>query len=82
MATSRDWEELTWAWREWRSQTGKKMKSNYTDFVELLNKAARLNGKCVWSIGYTRSRTHKTLKKSKLSVSESIYYRLDAASKF
>jgi len=47
MATSRDWEELEWAWREWRSQTGRKMKSNYTEFVQLHNKAARLNGNSV-----------------------------------
>ena len=45
MATSRDWADLEWAWREWRSQTGRKMKSNYSEFVDLLNQAARLNGK-------------------------------------
>jgi len=45
MATSRDWEELTWAWREWRSQTGRKMKNKYSEFVEIHNKAARVNGK-------------------------------------
>jgi len=45
MATSRDWEELTWAWREWRNQTGRKMKTNYAEFVKIHNKAARLNGK-------------------------------------
>ena len=47
MATSRDWEELTWAWQEWRTQTGRRMKQNYTEFVQLHNKAARLNGKSV-----------------------------------
>jgi len=45
MARSRDWEELTWAWREWRSQTGRKMKDSYREFAELHNKAARMNGK-------------------------------------
>jgi len=53
MAKSRDWEELMWAWQEWRSETGKKMKSNYIEFVELLNKAARMNGKnaCFRTLG-------------------------------
>jgi len=45
MAKSRDWEELVWAWREWRRVTGRRMKSNYSEFVDLHNKAARLNGK-------------------------------------
>jgi len=45
MATSRDWEDLTWVWREWRSQTGRKMRNNYVEFVELHNKAARVTGK-------------------------------------
>jgi len=45
MAKSRDWEELVWAWREWRRVTGRRMKSNYSEFVDLHNKAARRNGK-------------------------------------
>jgi len=53
MATSRQWEELEWAWREWRSQTGRKIKNSYEQFVKLHNKAAQLNGKninvFVWS---------------------------------
>jgi len=52
MATSRDWEELEWAWREWRSQTGRKMKRIFTEFVEIHNKAARLNGKNVDYVVY------------------------------
>jgi len=47
MATSRDWDELKWAWEEWRTETGRKMKDNYSDFTEIHNKAARLNGKNV-----------------------------------
>lgn len=44
---SHDWEDLTWAWREWRSQTGRKMKNNYTEFTEIHNKAAHVNGENV-----------------------------------
>ncbi|NXU79541.1 ACE enzyme, partial [Oreotrochilus melanogaster] len=44
MATSRDYEELLFAWKGWRDASGKKMKKNYKRYVELSNKAAVLNG--------------------------------------
>jgi len=44
MSSSRDWDELVWAWRGWRDATGRKMKKNYTDFANLMNKAAKMNG--------------------------------------
>jgi len=65
MAKSRDWEELMWAWQEWRSETGKKMKSNYIEFVELLNKAARMNGKnaCFCTLGMGRRTKNASCRK-------------------
>ena len=47
ISNSHDWDELVWAWRGWRDVTGKGvagMKANYTKFVSLQNKAARMNG--------------------------------------
>ena len=44
MATSRDWEELKWAWQAWRDATGPKVKQPFTELVNLLNQAARDNG--------------------------------------
>ncbi|XP_040473534.1 angiotensin-converting enzyme [Falco naumanni] len=44
MATSRDYDELLFAWKGWRDASGKKIKNNYKRYVELSNKAAMLNG--------------------------------------
>ncbi|XP_065507211.1 angiotensin-converting enzyme isoform X2 [Caloenas nicobarica] len=44
MATSRDYDELLFAWKGWRDASGKKIKSDYKRYVELSNKAAVLNG--------------------------------------
>ncbi|KAM6368808.1 angiotensin-converting enzyme [Pluvialis apricaria] len=44
MATSRDYNELLFAWKGWRDASGKKIKSNYKRYVALSNKAAVLNG--------------------------------------
>ncbi|NXC02997.1 ACE enzyme, partial [Orthonyx spaldingii] len=44
MATSRDYNELLFAWKGWRDASGKKMRNNYKRYVELSNKAATLNG--------------------------------------
>lgn len=46
MATSRDYDELLFAWKGWRDASGKKMRNNYKRYVELSNKAAMLNGQC------------------------------------
>ena len=45
MATSRDWNELTWAWEGWRNESGRKMPDLYEEFVSLQNQAATMNGK-------------------------------------
>ncbi|XP_054986975.1 angiotensin-converting enzyme isoform X2 [Sorex araneus] len=44
MATSRNYEQLLWAWKGWRDQVGKSIRSSFPKYVELSNKAAQLNG--------------------------------------
>ncbi|KAK2820760.1 hypothetical protein Q5P01_023719 [Channa striata] len=44
MAESRDYDELLFAWKGWRDAAGKKIHQDYKRYVELANKAARLNG--------------------------------------
>ena len=45
--TSRDWDELLWAWKSWRDATGPKMTKDYTEFISLQNEAAKFNGQLV-----------------------------------
>nr|XP_048686115.1 angiotensin-converting enzyme isoform X2 [Caretta caretta] len=44
LAKSRDYDELLFFWKGWRDASGKEIKSKYKRYVELSNKAARLNG--------------------------------------
>lgn len=44
MTNSRNYEELKWAWTQWRDKSGKLMRNEYKKYVELVNKAAKLNG--------------------------------------
>ncbi|XP_060637297.2 angiotensin-converting enzyme isoform X1 [Anolis sagrei] len=44
MANSRDYDELLEAWKGWRDVSGKKIRTPYKRYVQLSNKAARLNG--------------------------------------
>ncbi|XP_057571065.1 angiotensin-converting enzyme isoform X2 [Hippopotamus amphibius kiboko] len=44
MATSRSYEELLWAWKGWRDKVGRSILPYFPKYVELTNKAARLNG--------------------------------------
>ena len=44
MATSRNYEELSWTWDAWRNASGKHMKKDFEELVRLLNKAAIKNG--------------------------------------
>ncbi|XP_055587303.1 angiotensin-converting enzyme-like [Uranotaenia lowii] len=44
MAKSENYDELKYVWREWRDQTGRKMKDDYVEYVELMNKAAGIAG--------------------------------------
>lgn len=44
MTSSENYDELKWAWEQWRDKSGKLMRSEYQKYVELVNKAAKLNG--------------------------------------
>ncbi|XP_026206934.1 angiotensin-converting enzyme [Anabas testudineus] len=44
MAESRDYNELLFAWKGWRDAAGKTIRQDYQRYVELANKAAKLNG--------------------------------------
>ena len=45
MATSRDYDELVWAWVGWRNVTGREMRTLYDRFVQLQNIGAQNIGK-------------------------------------
>lgn len=47
MAKSRDWEELTFVWTEWRRKSGRNMRELFEQLVDLTNEAARYNSKCL-----------------------------------
>ncbi|XP_036407894.1 angiotensin-converting enzyme-like [Megalops cyprinoides] len=44
LAESRDYKELLFVWQGWRNVSGKAIRQDYLRYVELANKAARLNG--------------------------------------
>jgi peptidyl-dipeptidase A len=44
MAKSRDPSELQYYWEQFREASGKKIRANYVEHVDLLNEAAKLNG--------------------------------------
>lgn len=44
MASSRDWDELLWAWEGWRNVSGRRMPEMYEEYAGLLNMAANMNG--------------------------------------
>lgn len=43
MARSRDWDELSYYWSEWRRLTGQQMRDLYDQLRDISNKAARFN---------------------------------------
>lgn len=44
MATSRNKEELLWAWQGWWDAMGRQIRTTFEHYVELSNKVAQLNG--------------------------------------
>nr|CAD7590024.1 unnamed protein product [Timema genevievae] len=44
ISSSRDYDELTYAWKSWRDVTGPKMREDYKKYVEINNIAAAENG--------------------------------------
>lgn len=47
LATSSNYDELAYVWREWRDVASKPMRDDYEMYIELSNKAARANGKLI-----------------------------------
>ena len=45
MTTSRDPQELLWAWEQWRNAVGPPSRVFYPSLVDLMNKGANNNGK-------------------------------------
>lgn len=45
MAKSRDWDELTWVWTEWRRKSGRPMRDLFEQLSDLTNDAAKYNSK-------------------------------------
>lgn len=56
MKTSKDYDELKHVWSQWRDVTGKKVRSEFLEYVKLSNEAAKLNGFSdagdMWRDGY------------------------------
>ncbi|XP_058460866.1 angiotensin-converting enzyme-like isoform X2 [Malaya genurostris] len=44
MANSNDYEELLYVWSRWREESGKKIRTDYKQYVDYVNEAATLNG--------------------------------------
>lgn len=44
MATSRNFDELKYLWIQWRNESGKQMRSDYKEYVALINEVAKGNG--------------------------------------
>ncbi|XP_055551685.1 angiotensin-converting enzyme-like [Wyeomyia smithii] len=44
LASSTDYDELKYVWQRWREESGGKMRTDYQQYVEFVNKAAELNG--------------------------------------
>lgn len=43
-AKSQDPDELKYAWLEWHKSAGRPSKGNFTEYVQMNNEAAKLNG--------------------------------------
>lgn len=44
MAESKDYDELLYYWHAWHEAVGPKVKNKYLRYVQLANRAAKLNG--------------------------------------
>lgn len=44
LAKSRDYDELKYLWTQWRDHSGKLMRSDYKNYVQLMNELAKENG--------------------------------------
>lgn len=44
MGSSHDYDKLEYIWTEWHEKSGKLMRADYKTYVDLMNKAAVING--------------------------------------
>lgn len=51
MAQSKDYDELLYYWHAWHEATGPQLQNKYLRYVQLANRAAKLNG--ITGFGYT-----------------------------
>ncbi|KAG5670746.1 hypothetical protein PVAND_000987 [Polypedilum vanderplanki] len=67
LATSTNYDELEWAWTQWREKSGKLMRDDYKIYIELLNEAAKLNGKNdygeIWRESYEDDKLYENVDK-------------------
>lgn len=54
MATSRDYDELLWAWQGWRDAVGLSAREDYELYVELKNEAAMANGGSIVQMSFIK----------------------------
>lgn len=47
MAKSRDWDELTWVWTEWRKKAGLPLRDLFEQLADLTNEAAKHNSELI-----------------------------------
>ncbi|XP_036611538.1 angiotensin-converting enzyme-like [Trichosurus vulpecula] len=73
MASSRNYDELLWAWKGWRISVGRQLRPIYSRYVELSNKAARLNGHTDTGASWRAVYESPTLEKDL----EQLYYEME-----
>lgn len=65
MGASEDYDELLYVWEEWRKASGQKMRKDYKTYVDLVNQAAKLDGKndygALWREEYEDDKLEDTI---------------------
>jgi peptidyl-dipeptidase A len=65
LATSNNYDQLLYTWQAWHNASGKKMRNDYAEYVELVNAAAKLNNKNdygqLWREDYEDEELEETL---------------------
>ena len=50
--TEHTYDELSYVWEGWRNATGRVMRDQFKEYVDISNEVARANGKCFYPITY------------------------------
>ncbi|KAM9006207.1 angiotensin-converting enzyme isoform X2 [Sarcophilus harrisii] len=81
MASSQDYDNLLWAWKGWRDKAGRAILPHFSEYVELSNKAAQLNGYAdsgaSWRAQYEKPSLEQDLEKIYLEL-QPLYQNLHA----